>query len=460
MKTSILITLIICTCNIQSSLAQIFPAKFNYQVSIRDANGDPISDRPVSFRISILENPNAPSSFSYREEHKNKQTKFGTSSLVIGDGINKNTTIEMLPFQTKSYHLRVEIDENNGTQYKDLITTQLISVPYAMVASQLGQNNATTGQVLKWNGVKWTPGADSTSSNSGASDLKGDVTGTPANNKVEKIHNRKIASTPPTNGQILKWNSVLGQWSYSIDSIGYWNLINNNLLNSNTNGSVYVGLANAPSSTAALGVKNILRVYNSNGDRIITLRPDNSDYGGLYVESPNNITNQSNFVGFDKNNIRPLMGVANGNTIYGGIRFTDNDMKTEVYASVKNFIQPHPNNSDKLISYACIEGPEAAAYERGTVKMINGKAEVKFSDHFGLLINPNTMTVIVTPLSKNSKGLAVTSKSINGLVIEELNNGSGIYEIDWEVKAVRKGYEDFQVIRDKKEYSISNSFEN
>ena len=200
-------------------IAQIFPAKFNYQVSIRDANGDPISDRPVSFRISIIENQNTPSSFSYREEHWNKQTKFGTSSLVIGDGINKNTTIEMLPFQNKSYHLRVEIDENNGTQYKDLITTQLISVPYAMVASQLGQNNAKPGDVLKWNGTKWIPIPDTSSTGGGGSSLFGDVTGSFTNNKVEKIHNRTVASTLPTLGQVLKWNGL--QWAPdSDDTVG------------------------------------------------------------------------------------------------------------------------------------------------------------------------------------------------------------------------------------------------
>ncbi len=68
--------------------------------------------------------------------------------------------IENVLFQSKAYHIRVEIDENNGSNYKDLVTAQLVSVPYAMVASQLSQNGAGKDQVLKWDGNKWIPADD------------------------------------------------------------------------------------------------------------------------------------------------------------------------------------------------------------------------------------------------------------------------------------------------------------
>ncbi|MBK7798142.1 MAG: DUF1566 domain-containing protein [Saprospiraceae bacterium] len=219
MKTSVFITLsIICSC-FQFSSAQSFPAKFNYQVSIRHDNGDPISDRMVSFKIYILENRNDTLNAAYREEHKDVSTKFGTASFMIGDGTNLKNSLMAVPFHLKTFFIKVQIDQNNGTQYKDFVTTQLISVPYAMVASQLSQNNAKPGDVLKWNGTKWIPIPDTSSTGGGGSSLFGDVTGSVTNNKVEKIQNRTVASTLPTLGQVLKWNGL--QWAPdSDDTVG------------------------------------------------------------------------------------------------------------------------------------------------------------------------------------------------------------------------------------------------
>ena len=93
---------------------------------------------------------------------------------------------------------------------------------------------------------------------------------------------------------------------------------------------------------------------------------------------------------------------------------------------------------DKEIWYASIEGPEAAAYVRGTAKLVNGKAEIVFPEHFELVANPQTLTINLTPLDASSKGLAVISKTEGGFEIKELFDGQGNYEFDWEAKAVRK----------------------
>ena len=122
---------------------------------------------------------------------------------------------------------------------------------------------------------------------------------------------------------------------------------------------------------------------------------------------------------------------------------------------VKNFRIPHPEKEDKEIWYGCIEGPEAAAYERGTYQLTNGEAFIPFSEHFSVVGNHNTMTVILTPLDANSKGLAVVEKLSNGFRVKEMNNGNGNYEFDWEVKAVRKGFENFKVIREKNSVGVS-----
>ncbi|MCI4671520.1 MAG: hypothetical protein MRZ79_25480, partial [Bacteroidia bacterium] len=118
---------------------------------------------------------------------------------------------------------------------------------------------------------------------------------------------------------------------------------------------------------------------------------------------------------------------------------------------IKSFVMPHPTRPGKEIVYACIEGPEVAAYERGTATLVNGEAEILFSEHFELVINPGTLTISTSPWSAKSKGLAVVERTARGFKVKELFSGLGNYQFDWEAKAVRKGHEDFKVIRNKQE---------
>lgn len=118
-----------------------------------------------------------------------------------------------------------------------------------------------------------------------------------------------------------------------------------------------------------------------------------------------------------------------------------------ITAAVKNFKIPHPEDPSKSIVYACIEGPEAAAYERGTAQLANGEAFIPYSDHFGLVINAQTLTVHVTPLFDDTFGLAVVEKTEKGFKVKELKGGKGNFSFDWEAKAVRKGYENYQAVR-------------
>jgi len=123
-------------------------------------------------------------------------------------------------------------------------------------------------------------------------------------------------------------------------------------------------------------------------------------------------------------------------------------MKTQgsVVVDIKNFSMPNPNQPGTNIVYASIEGPEAAAYIRGTVHLISGTATIILPDHFIAVASESSVTVQLTPLSADSQGLAVVSKRLTGIVIKELFKGTGTYDVDYLVTAVRKGYENYQVI--------------
>ncbi len=151
---------------------------------------------------------------------------------------------------------------------------------------------------------------------------------------------------------------------------------------------------------------------------------------------------------------RPDVGYIAAEDVNGQIQaglIVNSNGDGEVFGDTKNFRMEHPKQPGKEIWYASIEGPEAAAYERGTATLQGGEAFVPFSEHFELVLNPETMTVILTPHSADTYGLAVIEKTAKGIRVKELKGGRGNFGFDWEVKGVRKGYEEYRVIRDASE---------
>lgn len=122
---------------------------------------------------------------------------------------------------------------------------------------------------------------------------------------------------------------------------------------------------------------------------------------------------------------------------------------TSVFADVKNFRTANPDDEETDIVYACIEGPEAAMYVRGTAWLTAGQARIELPRHFEVMAAEQGFTVSLTPLSPQSRGLCVVYKRPGSIGVAELMNGTGSYEFDWEVKAVRKGFENYEVIREK-----------
>ncbi|GIV10454.1 MAG: hypothetical protein KatS3mg019_2545 [Fimbriimonadales bacterium] len=175
-----------------------------------------------------------------------------------------------------------------------------------------------------------------------------------------------------------------------------------------------------------------------------------SAYSGLYVgylvllgaNGNNNV-----LLAYTGNSNHGVVNVcdANGNG-QAGMYVADNGNGV-VWGDSKNFRVPDPEDATRDIWYGCIEGPELAMYVRGTARLVNGRARIELPDHFRKLADEQGMTVQLTPLSPDSKGLCVVRKGLDGIEVAELLNGRGNYEFDWEVKAVRKEHRDFRVYR-------------
>jgi hypothetical protein len=146
-------------------------------------------------------------------------------------------------------------------------------------------------------------------------------------------------------------------------------------------------------------------------------------------------------------NTRPLIGVLNpadNTVIRAGAMW--NGGSGVIFGDLKQFRVVNPRQPGTDIAYTCVEGPEAAAYVRGTGHLVNGKAVVVLPQHFQDVTVTDGMTVQVTPGWAGSRGLAVTLKASDHFEVEELLEGAGTYDFDWRVEAVRAGHENYQVI--------------
>ncbi|MDQ3141825.1 MAG: hypothetical protein M3Q56_06215 [Bacteroidota bacterium] len=197
--------------------------------------------------------------------------------------------------------------------------------------------------------------------------------------------------------------------------------------------------------------EEIFSQANNNGQPVRVLSTQASGSGGIgNFHASLGGTVRATTGNLNINNVlTPFVGIwtANGQNIYG--LFFNAQNQAQLIAQVKNFVEDHPTDPSKQIWYACMEGPEVAAYDRGTGTLQNGVAEILFSEHFGLIVNPQTITIQLTALSADSEGMAVIEKTQRGFKVKELRKGTGNYQFDWEVKAIRKGYENFEVVRDR-----------
>ena len=123
-----------------------------------------------------------------------------------------------------------------------------------------------------------------------------------------------------------------------------------------------------------------------------------------------------------------------------------NPTTSEVYmVSGKTFVIDHPNDNDKYLVHACLEGPEGGVYYRGTSQVVNGSATVSLPDYVDSLATD--LTVQLTPIFNGSIPHICTTRVVNG----KFSVHGDDCEFDWLVMGKRG---DIQVEPLKKESQV------
>lgn len=188
-------------------------------------------------------------------------------------------------------------------------------------------------------------------------------------------------------------------------------------------------------------------MFCTKNNRVVSELLSTSNAGEFYLYNTN--TNQLNvYAGYSNlGPVYPFLGIGDAAGAEAAGMYLNNFGQGVIFADVKSFRVKDPDNSSQEIWYASVEGPEAAAYVRGTATLKNGECLVSYPEHFIKVAQTNQVTVQLTPGSIETYGLAVVGKTTEGFLVKELMHGHGNFSFDWEVKAVRKGHEQFEVMR-------------
>ena len=112
------------------------PQSFNYQAVARDASGTPITNQTVRFRISI-HRASPTGEVAYAEMHAPTTNRFGLANLAIGQGEALTGTLADVQWGQDTHFLEIEFDPKGGHNFLAMGTTQMLSVPYALHATSV-----------------------------------------------------------------------------------------------------------------------------------------------------------------------------------------------------------------------------------------------------------------------------------------------------------------------------------
>ena len=477
-----------------TAFAQI-PQAINFEAIARDAQGRPLSSGNVIIQFSIFNN----TTLIYEEIHVNIPVNYkGLFNAPIGKGTATTGVFSQIDWAASGVKA-IDVKINNVLESR----SELLSVPFALYAKNAAvadRLNITYGDGLSYNAATNTlsntrPAQNLTYSNSVLSISGGNSVVIPSPNLT---YSNGVLSVAGGNSVLIPTaiNYTAGQGISIANGIitntkpSKWE---NGLVANSINYQLgNVGIGREASNFYKLAMNGTMLVQNptypkdyvEHGDYYTTIYSDDTlryqaaGYnGGLGVVGTYGkggaYCRFSRLAGFLDNpyialttgtptvdnvpkvgilidgNGHGRMQVNENGFMQAGFYYDTNLFRWTATANIKSFHEPHPTKPDKEIWYACIEGREAAMYVRGTARLENGKATITFPEDFSLMAVGEGMTASLTPGDALSKGLAVVRKTTLGIEVQELSGGNGNYTFDWEVKAVRKGYERFQVVRDR-----------
>ena len=151
MKKILIVILVILTSFLES-ISQP-PQGFNYQAAIRKSETEMYANENITVKVSII--PGSPTNNPvYIEQQNAKTNALGVVSIAVGFGTPITGTFSAIDWSGGKMYIKLEV--NFGQGFKDIGTTQILSVPYALFSgNDINNIQGTEGQTLVHTGNKW-----------------------------------------------------------------------------------------------------------------------------------------------------------------------------------------------------------------------------------------------------------------------------------------------------------------
>jgi hypothetical protein len=118
----ILITIIFCLEGYGQK-----PESFLYQVVVNNDKGEVMASKQVDLRLTIISGiPSGP--LVYSESQTVTTDKDGIVTLDVGTGSNRISSVSAINWNSGTYFIKVEADLEGTHKYRELYTTQLLTV--------------------------------------------------------------------------------------------------------------------------------------------------------------------------------------------------------------------------------------------------------------------------------------------------------------------------------------------
>ena len=112
------------------------PEKISYQAVIRNSSNELITNHAVGMKVSILQT-SATGTVVYSETHTPTSNANGLITIAIGTGAVISGSFSGIDWSAGPYFIKTETDPAGGTSYSITSTSELLSVPYALMAKNV-----------------------------------------------------------------------------------------------------------------------------------------------------------------------------------------------------------------------------------------------------------------------------------------------------------------------------------
>ncbi len=141
-KLTILLFVLLLSTNIYAQV----PEGFNFQAVARGADGVPLLNQQLGVQVSVLKGSET-GEVVYTESHTITTNAIGLIQLVIGEGTPaEGNNFTSVAWESDNHFVKLEIDPTGGTDYEELGTSRLLSVPYALLARDVVNEGSSSGE--------------------------------------------------------------------------------------------------------------------------------------------------------------------------------------------------------------------------------------------------------------------------------------------------------------------------